>query len=140
MGAPDRVRGLGAALVLAMDARDLRTAEAILVHAGPDLDAVAAEVWRIEARRWCRNPLCDRTRPGPSRRGYCPRCYDRWRAHGFPAAGPPEPRDDRAAAAARLEDFQWLRAQRESLETAAARVGWAPHTARTWETRMRRAA
>jgi hypothetical protein len=75
-------------------------------------------------------------------RGWCVRCYRRWRNHGKPASGPPPPRMGQGGgpAGCRLEDYEFLRSPEGgslSQREAAMRLGVTLRTVQRYEARLR---
>lgn len=82
----------------------------------------------------CRVPFTGTRNSRRPRRGYCPRCYERWRIHGFPECGPPPLF---AAVAGRRADYAELRSWRLTVAEAAARLGVSERTAWRYEAELR---
>ena len=127
----DRDRDAVAAILTSLPVGELYALAVVLAH-----DAGAPKT--------CRN--CGKIRRHRSTRegyeggrGYCEACYSRAKDAGFPDVVP-EPMTPAARAAARLEDFGWLRDSGSSVEEAALRVGIAGETARQYERALREAA
>jgi hypothetical protein len=80
-------------------------------------------------------------RPGGWRgcRGFCPRCYSRWREHGFPLSGPPAPRKAGRprGAGGRAEDYADLRSWGLSPAEVALRLGVTRRTVQRWDAAAR---
>lgn len=72
-------------------------------------------------------------------RGYCPRCYCRWRDHGYPESGPPAERVQVVgrSAAGRLEDYAELRSWGLTLAEAATRMQVTRRTVQRYEAALR---
>ena len=98
----------------------------------------------------CINPECRAIRKHrQGARGYCRRCYGRWRDADFPASGPPAPMThaERAALAnadrsreltARITEYAEYRSRGYSREMAARWVGVSADTGYRYEVRLRR--
>ena len=88
----------------------------------------------------CRNPHCDHPRGSKAsgaRCGYCGTCFRRWRNHGYPDGGPPEPQYQNRPRAGKQEEYLWLRAMGWARHDAAARAGVTRRTAARYERALR---
>ena len=73
-------------------------------------------------------------------REYCARCYQRWADHGYPASGPPplaQGCGGGPGAAARIEDYVFLRGRGLSRAAAALRLGITRRTIRRYDAALR---